>query len=663
MGNGKKIFFNVLFSSFLIATGITFIILGVLLPFSFLLTLVITIVLQIPLFIFWNKEKWKVIYNSIFVFACAIILFILSLINLNVFFGFLWGLIFTTIFYVLVPRKYENRNENKLEYIIILLLLLSIFAIINFLPSYSTTFFISFCLIFFVVISFQFIYRNHLIISFLNILIGFSISILYFFLFANSKDSTISYIGIFSVLLFLISCFMFIRELFIYKKQKGNLSAGPIILCSTISLVVGFLGFANSKDYIAYSVEENGITYQISASKTFAVKADKNLEEVTLTSRYKDKPLCYAEGIFKDCKNIKKVVFSGNIYYQQGYFYTLFSKKEYEGSYFCGGYYVPSSLKFAVLDNSYTTNDLSFLRSIEVVQIKDREPTYLNRYMLNNNISKIVTNVNMSIDNDFLDGHDVIDVYAKNGIVINGNKKKINVHYTNGDDLEFINNSVIVDKILVKTFNEEDEVSLENLDIKHLGSRSVKANNVILPETIEGSDLNWLISDEQRDYFSSTNNSVYFVNNFTGDGLSKDSVVIGAGASFMKLSNSVDCANSNVKFISDYAFANNPNLFYFSKLEKLKKIGKNAFANCYNLFEFYLNDCFEFIDKEAFCNTGLTSIFIPKSVKYIGANAFIGSSIETIFLEADEVPESFDESFSNKNNNGSKFNVVCGASR
>ena len=102
---------------------------------------------------------------------------------------------------------------------------------------------------------------------------------------------------------------------------------------------------------------------------------------------------------------------------------------------------------------------------------------------------------------------------------------------------------------------------------------------------------------------------------------------------------------------------------YLPKFTHLTHIYKYAFSNCDGLEEFYLPDTLEFIDEYSFQNTGLTEIFIPSSVTSVKKNAFINSKIKKIYLEADEIPETFEEGFDNGNESGRKIEVILGAKR
>lgn len=632
-------------------------------PVSFMIAVGICLAVQAALFVFWTINNWNKLFLGLFELSAVVILFILSLIDFNIFNGCLAVIIYSLIMYAAIPREVYNAKENKTDYIIGIITFLVLFLIVNLYSSYFSTFFLSFYLLFTVIVNWQFIYRNHLLILLSNLLLGFSTSVVYFILFVNSKEQQISYIGIFSVLLFVITSAIFIYKLHIYKRQKGEPVLPITIMLSVVALLMSTYGVLSSKSYIAYSVKEDGITYQINESVVYAISADSNLEEINLKTYYKNKPIRYTECAFENCKNLKKVTFKGNITYSNYDFFSLFSKKEFPGSYYCGGYYVPESLKFAVLDGAYTVHDLSLLESIEVVEIKGRAPTYISRYMQNTNISKLICDIDLEINTDFLSKVDFLDIYAKRGINIKANSKNSKIHTSADGVVEFVDDCVLFDKKLVQTFKSGENISLADIDIKYLGARSVNAKSVLLPDTIEGSDLYWNISEQQEEYFKSKNNDHYFANYLSDDSLSNVSVIIGAGASLFKLDNSINCSNSNIKYISEFAFANNPKLFSTGNFQKLISIGNNAFSDCNNLFEFNTTNNLKSIGNEAFKNTGLDTIFIPSSVEFIGKDAFFGSNVSTIYLESDSVPENFDDDFNLKDKDGNRINVVCGATR
>ncbi len=72
-------------------------------------------------------------------------------------------------------------------------------------------------------------------------------------------------------------------------------------------------------------------------------------------------------------------------------------------------------------------------------------------------------------------------------------------------------------------------------------------------------------------------------------------------------------------FADDYAFSSSS--FTSFNVPKLRTIGNGAFMYCYNLENISLPSA-ESIGSMAFCGTLITSVKLPDSIKYIGANAF-----------------------------------------
>lgn len=79
---------------------------------------------------------------------------------------------------------------------------------------------------------------------------------------------------------------------------------------------------------------------------------------------------------------------------------------------------------------------------------------------------------------------------------------------------------------------------------------------------------------------------------------------------------------STITSIGESAFADCKNLTYVAFSEGLQTIGKNAFLNCSSLDNVWLPSSVTQLEEAAFSNTGLTSIFVPKTVNTMGYSVF-----------------------------------------
>lgn len=121
----------------------------------------------------------------------------------------------------------------------------------------------------------------------------------------------------------------------------------------------------------------------------------------------------------------------------------------------------------------------------------------------------------------------------------------------------------------------------------------------------------------------------------------------------------IDLSNSDIEYISEYAFSECNKLIEISKLPStLRHIDKGAFYNCYNLAQIELNENLTEIPEFAFADCGnlsaisfpagmqkiasrafsscisLQEVIIPEQVKEIGERAFSGcTSIEKLQFE------------------------------
>lgn len=83
---------------------------------------------------------------------------------------------------------------------------------------------------------------------------------------------------------------------------------------------------------------------------------------------------------------------------------------------------------------------------------------------------------------------------------------------------------------------------------------------------------------------------------------------------------------ASVKQVQSFAFSGCKSLRYanLSAARGLTRLEKLAFCSCERLRSVLLNDGLESIEEECFCNSGLSQVTVPRSVKLIGKNAFKG---------------------------------------
>lgn len=83
--------------------------------------------------------------------------------------------------------------------------------------------------------------------------------------------------------------------------------------------------------------------------------------------------------------------------------------------------------------------------------------------------------------------------------------------------------------------------------------------------------------------------------------------------------------NYRVGKIKENSFLDLPNLTKVIIPKYVKVIGAYAFSGCKNLTNVTLSEGIETIEDWAFSACGITNINLPKSLKYLGANSFLGS--------------------------------------
>ncbi len=79
---------------------------------------------------------------------------------------------------------------------------------------------------------------------------------------------------------------------------------------------------------------------------------------------------------------------------------------------------------------------------------------------------------------------------------------------------------------------------------------------------------------------------------------------------------------STITSIGESAFSGCKNLSYVTFSEGLQTIGKNAFLNCSSLDNVWIPATVTKLEEACFSNTGLTSIFVPKTVNTMGYSVF-----------------------------------------
>ena len=102
---------------------------------------------------------------------------------------------------------------------------------------------------------------------------------------------------------------------------------------------------------------------------------------------------------------------------------------------------------------------------------------------------------------------------------------------------------------------------------------------------------------------------------------------------------------SKVTKIGDGAFAYQQNLSKIVLPEGLKELGNRVFSGCESLKHIRLPDTLQSIGDWCFGESGLQSIFIPKSVTTIGRDFVNNTSVSVIKFEATELPANCHEKY------------------
>lgn len=115
--------------------------------------------------------------------------------------------------------------------------------------------------------------------------------------------------------------------------------------------------------------------------------------------------------------------------------------------------------------------------------------------------------------------------------------------------------------------------------------------------------------------------------------------------------------SSTLKQIGEYAFAYCEKLVTINFNEGLVKIDHSAFNSCCVLSELKFPSTLTTIDAFAFQNCYVTSkVYIPKSVTFIGNGCFYSNSRAVFYLEASEIPSTWESNWNPSSKKGINYN-------
>lgn len=475
--------------------------------------------------------------------------------------------------------------------------------------------------------------------------------------------TNLSMIGfIFYVVYFGLLLFICIYDL--KTKDEGkvakSLKFSAKLLFSLIPLVGSFF-------FVKFEFDKtktvNGIKYEIRNGEGFVADV-KDTEFVEISSHKEgDIEFKFEDGCLKNLRSLKRLRISGTPF--DTYTYKLFGTEPFENSYCVNGHYIPNSLKIVeLIDTNNTVNTLNLLNSVDTIYLRSNYSLTLfkNPFTSANLKTIIFDGKKLTINRDDYSLLENVNIFT-NGEIDFSLTTYPNMHVYNYDlsDAFIENDYIIANKQLFKAYGDEFDAS--SLDINTLIKGCFDGTSITLPDTIINAESGWA-KNVTSPYIQGGQNPLYYLN----QQIESNSFEYGINViapSLYRFSNVSQFKGSNntVKSISEYAFADNHYVFEIPEFSHLTHIQKYAFSNCHGLDRFIFPDTLQFIGENAFEGTGLNEVFIPKGVKTIKKNAFINSKVEKIYLEADELPDTFEEGFDNFDKDGNKIEVVLGASR
>lgn len=444
------------------------------------------------------------------------------------------------------------------------------------------------------------------------------------------------------------------------KKVAKSLKFAGKLVFSLIPLVGSFFILEFKFDQTKI---EDGLKMEIRNGEGFIADAeDKEFVEIS-KKKFNGVELKYEDGCFKNLRHLKRLRIEGTPF--SSYVYKLFGTKPFENSYCVNGHYIPNSLKIVELVNtSNTINTLSLLDSVDTLCISSTGNTTLfDNPFTSTNLETIIFNGNtLSIMKDNYTYYKKINIFT-NGTIDFGSYNHPNMHVYNYDfdEIKVGDNYIVGGKKLFKVFGDNFDASTLNIDT--LVKDCFNGTTITIPNTITTVESNWG-NNVTSAYVCTPNNEKFLLNRRNEDNvLDVNTKIIGPSLYRYSEISEIKGDNNNVEYISEYAFAEDNYLFKLPDFPHLISIQKYAFSNCHGVDEFTFADTLKCIEEYAFQGTHLKEVYLPKGVTTVKKNAFINSKIKKIYLEADEIPETFEEGFDNGNESGRKIEVILGAKR
>lgn len=443
------------------------------------------------------------------------------------------------------------------------------------------------------------------------------------------------------------------------KVAKTFIFLGKLVF-SLIPLIGSFFILEFKFDQTKF---EDGLKMEIRNGEAFVSDAeDREFIEIT-NKKFNNVELRYEDGCFRNLRSLKRLRIEGTPF--SSYVYKLFGTEPFEDSYCVNGYYIPNSLKIVELVNTANTvNTLSLLNSVDTLCISSKGNTTLfDNPFTSTNLKTIVFNgKTLSIMKNNYTYYKNLNIFT-NGTVDFGSYAHLNMHVYNYDfdNVEVGDNYVVGGKKLFKAFGDDFDASSLNIDT--LVKDCFDGVSITIPNTITNVETNWG-KNVVSTYVSTPNNKKFLLNKRNeGNTLDPNTKIIGPSLYRFSEVSEIKGSDNKVEYISEYAFAEDNYLFKLPDFSHLIGIQKHAFSNCHGLDEFTFADSLKFIGENAFEGTGLKEVYLPKGITTIEKNAFINSKVKKIYLEADEIPETFEEGFDNANESGGKIEVILGAAK